>query len=250
MSLFKHITEFGETDEGAAEFHKFSKLSIKEQLNVFLGAYGQDADVEFDLCFYIANYFALTLDGRTEMDATPTATDFLSKLGEAYTPTALKGKLKEVDADSNGRMSLIEFLCMNYKKHPGKMLEDHDCDEKVSQELLTAKTDIVDHKAATEKLHTELAAKKEIVENGSAAKKFGAKSRVTEIEGDDGKGGILKERGFELGVLEKKLKKKQTARDDAGSWTQAQLKSKGFEEFNRNYQTELVKKYPNLPRDI
>lgn len=250
MSMFKHMTEYGETDAGVEEFHQFSKQSIREQLHTFLGAYGQDADVDFDLCFYFANYFALTLDGKTEMDATPTATDFLSKLDQELTPTALKGKLREYDADSNGRMSLIEFLCMTYKKHPGKMLEDHDCDEAISAALLKAKTDIVNHKAMTEKLEAELAKQKDILENGSAAKKFGAKSKITELEGDDGNGGTLKERSFELKDLEKVCKKKQKARDDAGSWCQAQLKSKGFDEFNRNFQTALHEKYPKLPRDI
>jgi hypothetical protein len=226
-----------------ATFASLSKLTVAEQLNVFLRAYRADEDVDQKTAFLFANYFYYKYPDTLELDINQ-AVDLVVKVsGEQHYPAELKTKLKAYDADSNGKMSLLEFLLMHFTKDVSKIFDDNDCDAGIRVALEKATAAVEANKEAAAKLEAE---KVKQEEEGAAGgvKSFGANQRVDAIVLE--LSALAIDKGTGLKDLEKKLEKAKADRVAAGSDTQRSLEAEKLDKFDQHFQKELNVLFPKL----
>lgn len=90
------------------------KASTEEQRDFFVKRFILALDDRYSEVLDLWTKFNTRAAGGIDLDFVG-ASDFLQKNGKARTATQIKGELKDVDVDSNGRTSFIEYLLLHYK---------------------------------------------------------------------------------------------------------------------------------------
>jgi len=109
----------------AAKFSSLSKLKYRDQAVWFLNGFwgdGVDGEVSNKVWDYTKKFVALDLLGPTHKGEEGNELDqfwsakFLEDMDTALPAIQRKEALRSIDQDSNGKMSLIEYLVWKYKK--------------------------------------------------------------------------------------------------------------------------------------
>lgn len=96
------------------KFSELCKSSTIEQRDFFIKRFILDLDEKFNDVMDLHAAFDIKAKGGIDLDFVG-ASDFLQKNGKTRTATQIKGELKDVDVDNNGRTSFIEYLLLHYK---------------------------------------------------------------------------------------------------------------------------------------
>eukprot|EP00049_Salpingoeca_infusionum_P017762 m.354248 g.354248 ORF g.354248 m.354248 type:complete len:255 (-) comp16964_c0_seq1:279-1043(-) len=115
-------------EELQVEFAKVTALSIDDQSVYFLRQFVTEFSGNFEEVLDLAQEFKKY--APTEGDVRELEEDkahlFLERRGETLTVKELRDALKEIDLDSNNRVSLIEFLLYKYKFTLEQLFEERD----------------------------------------------------------------------------------------------------------------------------
>jgi len=85
-----------------------------EQRDFFVKRFILALDDKYTEVMNLHSAFDIKAKGGIDLDFVG-ASDFLQKNGKTRTATQIKGELKDVDVDNNGRTSFIEYLLLHYK---------------------------------------------------------------------------------------------------------------------------------------
>jgi len=106
--------EEGQLAAARAKFSALCKTSSAEQRDFFVKRFILGLDDGYFDVLDLWTKFDIKAKGGIDLDFVG-ASDFLQKNGKTRTATQSKGELKDVDVDSNGRTSFIEYLLLHYK---------------------------------------------------------------------------------------------------------------------------------------
>jgi len=106
--------EEGQLAAARAKFSALCKLTSIEQRDFFVKRFILALDDQYSDVMDLWTKFDAKAHGGIDLDFVG-ASDFLQKNGKTRTATQTKGELKDVDVDSNGRTSFIEYLLLHYK---------------------------------------------------------------------------------------------------------------------------------------
>jgi len=96
------------------KFSALCKTSTAEQRDFFVKRFILALDDGYFDVMEMHKNFDIKAKGGIDLDFVG-ASDFLQKNGKTRTATQIKGELKDVDVDNNGRTSFIEYLLLHYK---------------------------------------------------------------------------------------------------------------------------------------
>lgn len=97
-----------------SKFSALCKAPTEEQRDFFVKRFILALDEKYFEVIDLHTKFNARAGGHTDLDFVG-ASDFLQKNGKARTATQIKGELKDVDVDNNGKTSFIEYLLLHYK---------------------------------------------------------------------------------------------------------------------------------------
>lgn len=154
------------TDEDKAIFHDLNTKPYAEQAKWFLNAFWNDtfaADTAACEAVWLRTNEFVKLDIRKdegfELDEF-LSHKFLENLGETLTVLKLRQKLRQIDVDMNGAMSLTEYLLYKYNKSTQTLLRPQADPEEIrqAQELVNQARD------ACEEMQARLEERKQMVQ--------------------------------------------------------------------------------------
>jgi len=106
--------EEGQLAAARTKFSALCKTSSIEQRDFFIKRFILALDDQYSDVMDMWAKFDVKAKGGIDLDFVG-ASDFSQKNGKTRTATQIKGELKDVDVDSNGRTSFIEYLLLHYK---------------------------------------------------------------------------------------------------------------------------------------
>lgn len=115
-------------DELKSKFAEVTALGIADQCKYFLREFVVEFSGQFQEVLDLSEEFKGYApeggkDDVRELDQAQ-AHLFLEKRGETMTATALRDALKDIDLDSNSKVSFIEYCLFNYKKSLQELFEE------------------------------------------------------------------------------------------------------------------------------
>ncbi|MES1908571.1 MAG: hypothetical protein MHM6MM_001481 [Cercozoa sp. M6MM] len=161
-------------------FKEVGTRVYKQQAQFFLNAYWAELGAQAEEVWQLAEKL-YEVDDESGQEGCALdewrAHRFLEALGETLTALAMRAKLREIDLDSDGKMSFIEYLVSRYEKTVNELMSrpqgTNEMLARAQQALDAVQAEIASIEAQKTRLEAEA--------NGGGVKAFRAKAELAQL---------------------------------------------------------------------